>query len=71
MKTKLFFFVSVLFISTSVFTQIPFSHNAPNANGAERISNFGVTGINDQRIEITNATVNNGEFLPALWTHNG
>lgn len=70
-KIKLFYFAVLLLISTNSFAQIPFPHNANNSAGAERISNFGVNGVANQRFEITNATVNNGQFLPALWAHNG
>lgn len=63
--------MTFLFVCTTIFAQIPFPHNANNSSGAERVSNFGVSGVNNQRFEITNATVNNGQFLPALWAHNG
>jgi len=73
MKTKLTYLLGILFfsISISVSAQIQFPHNDNNSSGAERVSNFGISGINNQRFEITNATVNNGQFLPALWAHNG
>lgn len=53
------------------YSQISLPHDAPNITGAERISNFGVTGLQNQRFEVANATVNQNQFLPALWFHNG
>lgn len=72
MRLKIFFFGLFLFFTNLILAQIPFPHNANSAgNGkAERVSRFGVNGISGEFFEITNATVNNSRFLPALWAHS-
>ncbi|PIV48402.1 MAG: hypothetical protein COS19_13995 [Flavobacteriaceae bacterium CG02_land_8_20_14_3_00_34_13] len=63
--------ISALFLSTILYCQVPFPHIATNTSGAERVSSFGISNFALQRFEITNATVENDRFIPALWSHNG
>jgi hypothetical protein len=70
MKKQFILIFIAIVVSSTIFAQ-SFPHNASNSSGAERVSNFGISGINNQRFEITNGTVNNSQFLPALWAHNG
>ncbi|MAW96209.1 MULTISPECIES: hypothetical protein [unclassified Leeuwenhoekiella] len=60
-----------LLITLNLFSQVPYPHESANSIDAERVANFGVSGVDDQVFEITNATENDGEFLPSLWSHNG
>lgn len=76
MKSVFLLALVTMFLTTNFFGQnesvIPFKHNANSAGSskAERVSIFGVNGVSNQRFEITNATVDNNQFLPALWSHN-
>lgn len=72
MRKTILFLASFSF-SQIILAQVPLPHNASNVGGAtaERISNFGIAGLNNQRFEVTNGTSNDNEFLPALWSHNG
>ena len=48
--------------------QVPFPHTATALNGlAERVASFGVSDNVNDRLEITNATNFNGQFVPQLW----
>lgn len=48
--------------------QVPFPHTATALNGqAERVASFGVSDNANDRLEITNATNYNGQFVPQLW----
>lgn len=55
-----------LHLSIIAYCQVPFPHIATNSVGAERVSSFGITSYPFQRFEITNATVEDNRFIPAL-----
>lgn len=75
MKTKsvraLIILCCFSFVAINIYAQVPFPHEATNSTNAERVANFGVSGVDNQVFEITNATDRSNEFLPSLWSHNG
>jgi hypothetical protein len=50
--------------------QVQFPNVSTNATGsAERVSSFTVNGAGNDRLEITNATDSEGQFVPTLWAY--
>lgn len=66
MKIHFLFFLLIPLIS---FSQVTHPHNSPAVFGAERVSNFTVSGAGNDRLEIANGTMNDGQFIPTFWSY--
>jgi hypothetical protein len=69
MKTKVLLAIA-LTTNSIAFSQVQFPQNATSGSTtAERIASFTVSGSGNDRLEITNATDYDGQFVPTLWAY--
>ncbi|GAA4152900.1 hypothetical protein GCM10022217_08070 [Chryseobacterium ginsenosidimutans] len=66
---KILLTLGVLVLSFNyAHAQVPYQHTATALSGqAERVASFGVSDNVNDRLEITNATNYDGQFVPQLW----
>lgn len=70
MKTKIILFGALL-VSSIMTAQSSFPHLAPSLGAnAERVSSFGVAGVANEFLEITNSTEFANQFIPSIWAHH-
>jgi hypothetical protein len=70
MITKNIVLVALL-VSSITSAQSSFPHLAQSlGSNAERVSSFGVNGVANEFLEITNSTEFAGQFIPSIWAHH-
>ena len=70
MKKRILLF-GALALSSISFAQSSFPHLAPSLGAnAERVSSFGVAGVANEFLEITNSTEFANQFIPSIWAHH-
>ncbi|MXN90879.1 hypothetical protein GR160_06530 [Flavobacterium sp. Sd200] len=64
-------FVAFFFFTVIASAQVAFPHSSSSGgiSSSERVSNFTVAGAGNDRLEVSNGTQNENQFIPTFWSY--